>query len=330
MRCRGPLSALGTAWAALNCTCDLHENKVMILTSSRTALSLFHPRLLHSLVLLDPVIQRQPVTDAEHNGLRVPINTRLSTHRRDLWPSREAAAESFRRSPFYQSWDPRVLERWIRHGLRELPTAIYPTTSTAENSSDKPVTLTTTRHQEVFTFSRPNYDHDKPGNSPAIDRIRHPDIPHDLPPGYVFYRAEPYAIAAQLPHVRPSVLYIFGEKSEVSTPAHIKKKLSTTGTGDGGNGGVAAGRVSSVILPGKGHLVAQEATTECADAIARFLGRELRRWREEEDAFAARWHARSKVQKMTVDDWWMKQIGPKPGRDQNNSNNNNQTDKSKL
>ncbi|KAJ5665946.1 uncharacterized protein N7477_008394 [Penicillium maclennaniae] len=73
-----------------------------------------HPRLLHTLVLLDPVIQRQ-TTQLDGYSLRenkriIAKTTQLSTHRRDIWPSRKDAADGFKRSPFYQAWDPRVLE----------------------------------------------------------------------------------------------------------------------------------------------------------------------------------------------------------------------------
>jgi pimeloyl-ACP methyl ester carboxylesterase len=114
-------------------------------------LALLHPRLLHALVLIDPVLQ-----------LDLKINktmARLSMLRRDVWPTRAAAAASFRKSGFYRAWDPRVLERWIEFGLRELPTELYPdvkkerTVSSdagdGDGDGDVPVTLTTTVAQEV-------------------------------------------------------------------------------------------------------------------------------------------------------------------------------------
>jgi hypothetical protein len=33
-----------------------------------------------------------------------------STFRRDIWPSREVAADSFAKSKFYYAWDPKVLD----------------------------------------------------------------------------------------------------------------------------------------------------------------------------------------------------------------------------
>jgi hypothetical protein len=50
----------------------------------------------------------------------------MSTYRPDLWPSRKAAEAAFRKNKFFQSWDSRVLDKYIQFGLREVPTALYP------------------------------------------------------------------------------------------------------------------------------------------------------------------------------------------------------------
>ncbi|KAJ9323861.1 hypothetical protein DTO027B5_7664 [Paecilomyces variotii] len=273
-------------------------------------LSLLHPRLLHSVILLDPVIYRQSTYDGTRSfhkaGKNVPITTKLSTYRRDIWPSREAAAESFKNSPFYKAWDPRVLDRWIKYGLRELPTAIHPLDETAKNKGEKPVTLTTTLHQEVFTFSRPNYDFNPSQNTP-INKFTHPDFDPSLD-SYPFYRPEGPLIFSQIQHLRPSVLYISAGKSDLSTPDLRADKLAVTGTGVGGSGGAPAGRVQELFLEDRGHLLAQEVPNECADAAASWFGKELQRFREEEEAFRAQWSRKSKVEKMTIDEEWKKHI----------------------
>ncbi|KAL2004065.1 hypothetical protein VTN02DRAFT_570 [Thermoascus thermophilus] len=297
-------------------------------------LSLMHPRLFHTLVLLDPVIQRQstqirPPRSFHTAGRNIPTTTQLSTYRRDLWPSREAAAASFQRSPFYRAWDPRVLARWVQYGLRDLPTALHPlddASAAVVGNGDRPVTLTTTLHQEVFTFSRPNYDGDPARNVP-VNRLTHPDL--DLDPGsrtddddkeegggasasYPFYRPEPARIFSQLPHLRPSVLYIFAGKSDMCSPEMRADKLRHTGTGVGGSGGVAAGRVRDVFLEDFGHLLAQEAVDECADAAGEWFGEELRRWSEEERELdrLTGWRGKSQVEKVTVDEEWRRRIPP--------------------
>lgn len=276
-----------------------------------------HPRLIHTLVLLDPVIQRQttqldPLEIARQN-LTINKTTQLSTYRRDQWPSRKAAADSFQRNPFYQAWDPRVLKRWIQYGLRDLPTAIYPLPPNNNPSSDEtPVTLTTSRHQEVFTFSRPNYD-GPPGKDVPVNRTTHPDINVDHFGSSPFYRPEPSRVFSELSHLRPSVLYIFGGKSDMSLPDMMADKMTHTGTGLGGSGGAAAGRVRDVYFKQFGHLLAQEAPIECGEAASQWLGKELQRWREEDRAFRAQWSQKSKVEKQTIDARWIEHV-PAPVR----------------
>ncbi|KAJ5823277.1 hypothetical protein N7447_005617 [Penicillium robsamsonii] len=281
-------------------------------------LSLMHPRLIHTLVLLDPVVQRQTT---QLDGLMLQVNkreiaktTQLSTHRRDIWPSRQAAAEGFRRSPFYQTWDPRVLSRWIEHGLRDLPTLIHPLDSKTptDKATGPPVTLRTTLHQEVFTFSRPNYTHPLNSTNP-INRVTHPDLDATHPHTYPFYRPEAARIFSQLPFLRPSVLYIFAGKSDMCNPAMRADKLANTGTGLGGSGGVAAGRVRDVLFEEAGHLLAQEAVNECADAAVSWLTPEIGRWRAEEESFRAAWSQKSKIEKATIDAEWLKHV-PAPQR----------------
>lgn len=276
-----------------------------------------HPRLLHTLVLLDPVVQRHAT---QLDGLKpqesrrvIPQTTQLSTHRRDIWPSRKAAADGFKRSPFYQAWDARVLDRWVKYGLRDLPTAIHPLNEGIPDPSNPPVTLRTPLHQEVATFSRPNYHH-IPGSGAPVNRLTHPDLDADHPDSYPFYRSEPAQIFAQLPHLRPSVLYIFGGKSDMCPPAMRADKLANTGTGLGGSGGVAAGRVREVFLEDFGHLLAQEAVNECADAAVTWLVPELQRWGDEEEGFRRAWGRKSKIEKMTIDAEWLAHVPTPPRR----------------
>jgi hypothetical protein len=141
-------------------------------------LSLIHPRLLSNLILIDPVIIKYE--DASNVAA-----ARASTFRVDLWNSREDAEKSFRRSKFFQSWDERVFQKWIEFGLRNVPTFIYP------ERTGKGVTLSTTKHQEVFSFFRPNFPGKDENGEDLMTRESHPDL--DLTTGalYPFYRPEP-------------------------------------------------------------------------------------------------------------------------------------------
>ncbi|KAM7213418.1 Alpha/beta hydrolase family domain containing protein [Rhypophila decipiens] len=262
-----------------------------------TMLSLLHPRLLTSLVLMDPVMQ------LPNAGVRPAIP---STHRRDIWPSRSEASAKFHGNKFYQAWDPRVLELWIEHGLRDLPTSLFPKTG----DKDERVTLTTSKHQELFTFLRPTYNHVSKAEVGSL-RDKDPILDEEFGKDWPFYRSEPLAVFKRLPEVRPSVLYIFGGTSDLSTPELRKAKMEITGAGVGGSGGAKEGRVQEIVLEGTGHLVAMERVGDCADGISTFLGRELDRWREERRDFEEKWVRGVKgLDKVTIGDRWKSEITP--------------------
>ncbi|CAF9910007.1 hypothetical protein IMSHALPRED_008528 [Imshaugia aleurites] len=277
-------------------------------------LAYLHPRLLASLVLIDPVIQ---------NAFIEPLNksrwweTQASTFRRDYWPSRVEAASSVRKSKFYQSWDPRVLELWIRYGLRSLPTAIYPHEQDGCDRSenhDDPVTLTTTKHQEVFTFLRPSFDGLDANGKSVVNRRTHPDLDLRAAERYPFYRPEPAAVFNDLPRLRPSTLYIFGGQSDLSAPDLRKQKMERTGTGVGGSGGAHAERVKEVVFQDVGHLIPMEAVARCAAAAGEWLANDLKRWRGEEAEFKREWEAKDRRAKYTVSEEWKQHIGGDPRR----------------
>jgi pimeloyl-ACP methyl ester carboxylesterase len=223
-------------------------------------------------------------------------------YRREVWPSRDEAVASFSRSPFYKSWDPRVLQRWIDFGIRDVP-------------GEQSVTLTTTKHQEIFTFLRPSW--------PAYDAegkdVIHPEHTPDLDASlnrrwstYPVYRPEGPNTVERLPNVRPSVLYVFGGKSDVSPPELQDEKMALTGTGVGGSGGEAKGRVKKVVGEKNGHLVPMEDPRLCASAAADWIKAELERWWADERQFEE-WAKKSKEEKTTVSEEFQKHIG-KPAR----------------
>lgn len=239
-------------------------------------LALLHPRLFESLILIDPVIQGK----VSVIGNVSPAFA--SAKRRDLWPCRAEAAKGFKKSKFYQTWDPRVLERWIKHGLRDVPTKLYP------NAKEGEVTLTTTKHQEVMTFLRPNFRNrggetepdsvDFTLSNPKLNRRTHADLtPYDQPQE-PFYRGESTIVFNQLPALRPPVLYIFGSLSFLTDDAIIEEKLAKTGSGVGGSGGRAEGRVDSVMVQDAGHLIPMEKVEESADHIGKWVGKEMVRF----------------------------------------------------
>ena len=262
-------------------------------------LSIVHPRLFASVILVDPVIQRYMTTTGDA--------AKASTVRRDMWPSRQAAADTMQASKFYRTWDPRVFDRWTQHGLRDLPTYHHPDTMLKPSAivsadptsvlqpsppSAPPVTLTTTKDQEVLTFFRanlPTVHHPDPGRRP--NPLTHPDVDPDASPSSPFYNPTATSTFHKLPFLRPSTLYIFGDPSlsPLSSPLTRADKLANTGTGVGGSGGVRQGRVAYTVFDGVGHLIPMQAVEKTAEACASWIAPEIERWRRIEDAERAEW-----------------------------------------
>lgn len=251
-----------------------------------------HPSLFHALVLIDPVIQRENPS--------IPYAV-ASTYRRDWWPSRKAAAKKFESNAFFKRWDPRVLERWTEFALRDTPTELYP--QVAQNG-ERPVTLTTPKAQELFTFLRPAYVDKRTGYPRGTpEHEMHPDDFDGLP----FYRPEPPQVFRRLPELKPSILYVFGETSDLAAPASRQQKLDMTGTGLGGSGGATQDRVKEAVLP-CGHLVPMEEAKQCATVSADFISSELARWEASTSEFERAWGKLNRHERLSVDDQWKAHI----------------------
>jgi hypothetical protein len=234
---------------------------------------------------------------------------KLSSFRRDLWPSRQEAEEAFRRNKLFSTWDPRVLEAWLKYGIRDTPTKLYPEPGKA--------TLTTTKHMEVFTYYRPLAQAVGKDGKRYIDMKKLPDIDRDYLekyPNFPFYRPEGPMTTDKLPTLRPSVLWLYGGLSEVCALDMREEKMRLTGIGVGGSGGAKAGMVTDVTIQEFGHLVPMEATTRCASYAAASILPALRRWRQEEEEFQT-WAKKSDVEKQVLDDEFKSWIGPlKPSK----------------
>ncbi|KAL8736264.1 MAG: hypothetical protein Q9166_000419 [cf. Caloplaca sp. 2 TL-2023] len=275
--------------------------------NSMTNLALMHPRLLSGLILIDPVIE---IPSARPRNTAATLLTQLSTFRRDHWPSREEAAASFRKSKYYQMWDERVLNRWLDVGLRDTPTPLYP--ETEGDARARPVTLLTPKHQEVFTFLRPNFDGMDSDGRVILDRSTQPDLDLEAGEIYPFYRAEPASTFKRLPYVRPPVLYIFAGKSDLSAPDLREQRMNTTGVGVGGSGGATEGRVKQVLFENAGHLIPMEIVEESADAAAEWLASEMGRWTQQEKDFQEKWSQKTRAEKQTVSEEWKQRVGGDP------------------
>lgn len=269
-------------------------------------LALLHPRLFETLILIDPVIQGK----LSINGNISPAAA--SARRREIWPSREEAAKSFAKSKFYQAWDPRVLDAWIKNGLRDMPTKLFP------DGKQPEVTLTTTKHQEVMTFLRGNFQ-ERPGDkepssaeytlsNPKVNRRTHPDITPFDEPQTPFYRGESTIVFSQLPSLRPSVFYIFGEHSFLTNDSVIEEKMRVTGSGVGGSGGRAEGRVANVTVKDTGHLIPMEKVDESADHISKWVSREMERYRDWERKTEEEWNGKQGMEKSLMSERFVEEL----------------------
>lgn len=278
-------------------------------------LSYLHPRLLRSLMLIEPFIWDKDV--AENGDLMA-----LTVKKRDIWSDRRAAVK--RGSPFFHIWDPRVVERWVQHGYRDLPTVTHPefkANNSPNPSTGTPVTLTTTKHQETFSYIRFNpSQHRELGLSdsdvsreanrprPPHDPLFFPDMVGDLYPGQMFYRAEPILAWRGLPHIRPSTLFLSGGKSDLSRWGLMDKAANIAGTGIGGSGGVPCERVKHVVFPKAFHTLPLEKVANIADALAPWISKELQRWNEDERRIAEGWETLSPKERSSLSGEWMSSV----------------------
>lgn len=230
-------------------------------------LSIMHPRLLSTLILIEPVI-----LDGNNAG---PNPALFSTIRRDIWETRAKAESTLRKA--FAAWDQRALESFLQYGLRAVPTAIYDT-SLNKHISPESVTLTTSKHQEAWAYAQVNFEPKQAG----LDRLLLPDWDPVIELPHLASRPECLITMRNLPYIRPSVLYVFGAKSPLSLPVFQEKKVRMTGIGVGGNGGVAEAKVEKEVLQGSGHLVVFEKPDEAASVTAGWIQRWLEQWLAEE------------------------------------------------
>lgn len=205
----------------------------------------------------------------------------MSTFRKDLWPSRGAAENEFRKNKYFQAWDSRVLDRYLQYGLRQVPTAIYSYPSTDNSVQKDSVTLTTTKHQESWSYLRPNFE----PQSESMDRLLSPDLDPKIEGQQSSHRAEGVITMRNLPHLRPNVLYLFGGKSYVSSETEQMEKLLHTGVGVGGSGGSKTGRVKRAVFGENSHLLPFEAPSKCASVIAEWLMAYLNEYKATEEFY---------------------------------------------
>ena len=237
-------------------------------------MSVYHPRLFSGIVILEPGLGPgfgQP--------RRPPFRLFpgiLPAKRKDHWPTREAAEKHFRSSPFYRTYDTRVLERVLNYELRDIPPRSSPPSTDAKTPLST-VILMTPKTMEAYTWLR--------ADPPLTGFPEGPDYATRQEDSFVapgFYRGEAAQVYDSIPHIYPSTLYVWGENSMVGKAGDYRTKmLAVHGTGRGGSGGVAAGRATEAWIANAGHMVNNDKPKETAKAVAPWLGIEIDRWKDE-------------------------------------------------
>jgi hypothetical protein len=105
-------------------------------------------------------------------------------------------------------------------------------------------------------------------------------------------------------HVRPSVLYLFGENSPISTPELRVGKLEWTRKGIGGSGSYKSNRGKEVIFPSTKHHLPFEAMCGVSNAASTWLKQEMMRWKEEEERINKGWLELPREARASISDDW--------------------------
>jgi pimeloyl-ACP methyl ester carboxylesterase len=249
-------------------------------------LSSIHPRLFHSLILIDPILQTSHPPG--------PNSALFSSKRRDAWPSRSLAESQIRANAFFESMDPRCMDAFVTHALRDKP--------------DGSVVLSTPKAQEAWSYVRSNMSDMNPDTSEgrARERVLNPDVvPFSEPSRLVTMRPELVVVCEELPHLRPHAFYVYGEYSFINFDDVREAQVGATGTGRGGNGGIEEGAVKELVLEDCGHLCPFEKPREIADSVGKWLDKEMVRWREEREFWASVDTGKSKNGQRELSDKWM-------------------------
>ena len=84
--------------------------------------------------------------------------------------------------------------------------------------------------------------------------------------------------------------------------------MELTGSGVGGSGGAKEGRVANVMVQGAGHLIPMEKVEESAGHVAKWVGGEMVRFRENERASEAEWGLRKGLERSVITERFMEEL----------------------
>ncbi|KAJ5603010.1 hypothetical protein N7537_005966 [Penicillium hordei] len=119
-----------------------------------------------------------------------------------------------------------------------------------------------------------------------------------------FYRIESRIAFIMLKHLRPSVFYLFGGESQVTTPEDQAQILERTGAGFGGSGGVKYPQAKTAVILDCGHMVPFENVDESAFLVGRWVGQSVQRWQKDELQVHQKWTNQPKREVLTAPAKW--------------------------
>jgi len=157
---------------------------------------------------------------------------------------------------------------------------------------DQPVRLTTGRFQELTYFIRPKCIYSGKLDENPIEYVNEAMTAHKI-----------------IGLVECSMLYMCGETSTSAEPAIREGWLERTAmTVDQRR---VERRVEEVVVPMAGHFVPMEAPSACAEAAAKWLDEEMRKWNKREDVLDKNWRKLPAEEKEERANEWMKVLNGK-------------------
>lgn len=244
-----------------------------------------HPRLCAAVIMIDPSVSR--VYAPTMKGM-----LRAALIRPTSYDSRAQAEQALRDSPMTKGWDPKVVQRFVDTSFHSSPTLAVP---------DHRVKPKTTRYAEAATLARFNTNHlgvSEPLSD--VDRILYPNVDPTAPLTAPVYNAHARMAWNWLPSLRPPALFINGEGSRVCFASEIEQRTHVTGTAPGGSGGVAAGMVASVTIPG-GHFLPMINVRGTAEVAAAWLQAEVARHNRLSEQVSEIWRGRSMADRQKLE-----------------------------
>jgi hypothetical protein len=176
------------------------------------------------------------------------------------------------------------VEGYVKFGVRDVPTGDED--GNENGDGNRAITLTTSNAQEAWTFLRFNGAVPSPSPSSREHISQGESTPNQAIDAKAdFHASAPWPALAYelLPYIRPTVLYVFGSKSQMNVPARRAEKQQRTGARHGGSGGVAAGPnvVMADVLEGASHMLPLERVAETAGVVSGWVGEQVEVFRAE-------------------------------------------------